>query len=240
MTRELFRQADVCLDWMSVHKMDFMTMLLRGILPRGFWGDRHAHNIAAHPRPSESRVYLTFDDGPSAHTTPWLLEMLEKEGIQATFFLIGQEAERNPDLVQAINRAGHTIGNHSYKHLFMPGLNDKQIEREVERSNRIIEDITGAQPRIFRPPYGFMDHRTARVLKERSMHPVYWTQAPEDWSIPGAHRVVRRLLMRLKAGNLIVLHEGRDLKNQTLSAAKEIIYRCKSSELILEKVQLSA
>jgi peptidoglycan-N-acetylglucosamine deacetylase len=237
---DFIREADACLDWFSVHKMDVMTVFLRGVLPQGFWGDGYSGNIACHPCPSASRVYLTFDDGPSPATTPWLLEMLEKEGIQASFFLIGRQAESNAELVRDIHRAGHSIGNHSYRHLFMPGLASKEIENEIERTNRIIKEITGEPPRIFRPPYGFMDRRAARVLFENSMHPVYWSQAPEDWSIPGAHRVVRRLLMRLKPGNLIVLHEGRYLKEQTLAAAKEIIYRCKSSAYDLEKVQLSA
>ncbi|MBX9691396.1 MAG: polysaccharide deacetylase family protein, partial [Cyanobacteria bacterium] len=161
-------------------------------------------------------------------------------GVKGGFFLIGKEAERYPELVEQIHKAGHSIGNHSYKHLFMPSLQSRELEREVQRTNEIIEDITGEQPTIFRPPYGLMCHRTAQVLTDRSMHPVYWTQAPEDWSVPGAHRVIRRVLMRLKPGSLIVLHEGPSLKSQTLSAAKEIIYRCKSEQLILEKVQLSA
>lgn len=237
---EHLKQAEACLDWISVHKMDFLTMLSRGILPRGFWGDGHANNSVAHPQPSKSRIYLTFDDGPSIHSTPWLLEMLEKENVQASFFLIGQAIERNPELVLSIHKAGHSIGNHSYKHLFMPGLNNKELENEIERTNLLIEELTGELPKIFRPPYGLMDNRLAQVLNDRSMHPVYWSQAPEDWAHPGAHRVVKRLFMRLKPGSLIVLHEGKNLKEQTLVAAKEIIYKCKSSEFNLEKVQLRA
>jgi len=237
---ELLQHADACLDLVSVHKMDLLTALGRTILPRGFWGDGHKHNISDHPQPSNSRVYLTFDDGPSPHTTPFLLEMLEADGIKASFFLIGREAEKYPDLVKAIHEGGHSIGNHTYSHLYMPGLSSRELEAEIERTNSIIEDITGEKTRIFRPPFGHMDQRTAQVLTEREMHPVYWTQAPEDWAIPGAKRVVRRLQMRLKPGSLIVLHEGQNLKEQTLTAAKEIIYSCKKSELDLAKVQLRA
>jgi peptidoglycan/xylan/chitin deacetylase (PgdA/CDA1 family) len=237
---QLLLKADACLDYVSVHKMDFLTAIGRNILPRGFWGDGHKNNISDHPQPSSSRVYLTFDDGPSPHTTPFLLEMLEANGIKASFFLIGREAEKYPDLVKAIHDGGHSIGNHTYSHLYMPGLKCSELENEVERTNNILEDITGEKTKIFRPPFGHMDQRTAQVLTEREMHPVYWTQAPEDWAIPGAHRVVRRLLMRLKPGSLIVLHEGMELKEQTITAAKEIIYSCKKSELELAKVQLRA
>lgn len=237
---ELLRQADACIDWVSVHKMELLTAFSRFLLPRGFWGDGHSVNSIDHPEPSDSRVYLTFDDGPSPHTTPWLLEMLEEEGVKASFFLIGKEAERHPELVDAIYKAGHSIGNHSYSHVFMPYLKHKNIENEVARANHIIEEITSEQPKIFRPPFGLMCHRTAQVLLDRSMHPVYWSQAPEDWSIPGANRVIRRVLMKLHPGSLIVLHEGSVLREQTIAAAKEIIYKCKSSQFILDKVQLRA
>ena len=239
-TLDLLKQADACIDWVTVHKMELLTAFSRFILPRGFWGDGHSINTSDHPDPSDSRIYLTFDDGPSPHTTPWLLEMLEEEGIKASFFLIGKEAERYPELVEAIHNAGHSIGNHSYSHLFMPYLDKKNIENEVARANHIIEEITSEQPKIFRPPFGLMCHRTAQVLLDCSMHPVYWSQAPEDWSIPGAHRVIRRVLMKMKPGSLIVLHEGSVLKEQTIAAAKEIIYKAKSSRFILDKVQLRA
>ncbi len=236
----ILKGADAYWDCLSAARMEWLSHFSRTILPRGFWGDTHKHNSAYHPEVSTSRAYLTFDDGPSPHTTPYLLEMLEKAGVKATFFLIGQEAEKYPELVEAIYKGGHSIGNHSYSHSFMPTLSKKKLEHEVEQVNAIIEEITGERPKIFRPPYGMMDYRAADVLTEREMHPVYWTQAPEDWDIPGAHRVIRRVLLKLKPGSLIVLHEGKSLKEQTLAAANEIIYRCKSSELILDRVQLRA
>ncbi len=239
-TLDLLKKADVAWDWLSANKMDIATHLSRTILPRGFWGDTHKDNSSDHPLLSKSRVYLTFDDGPSPETTPFLLEMLEKEGVTASFFLIGKEAEKYPEMVEAIHKSGHSIGNHSYSHLYMPRLNNKELELEIERTNTIIKEITGEQPKIFRPPYGLMCKRTAQVLSDNSMHPVYWTQAPEDWAAPGAQRVIRRVLLKLRPGSLIVLHEGQSLKEQTLAAAKEIIYRCKSSELVLEKVLLRA
>ena len=236
----LLKQADSCMDWLSNHRIDLVTRVSRPFLPSGFWGDGQRANSVSHPEAHSSRVYLTFDDGPSPHTTPYLLEMLEKEGVKATFFLIGKEAERYPELVEAIVNGGHSIGNHSHSHLFMPGLSTKLMEREIERTNQCVEEITGHAPVLFRPPYGMMDQRTKAILSERSMHAVYWTQAPEDWTLPGSRSVVSRVLMKLSPGSLIVLHEGKILKQQTLTAANEIIYRCKSSELSLSKVELRA
>ncbi len=239
-TVNILQKADALVDWFSVNRMNLVTVLSRHILPRGFWGDGHSKNSAQHPESSDSRVYLTFDDGPSPDTTPYLLELLEANGVKASFFLIGTEAERYPELVEQIHKGGHSIGNHSYKHQFMPILAGKQLEHEIQKTNDIIKEITGEAPAFFRPPFGIMCKRTASLLNEREMHPVYWSQAPEDWAIPGAHRVVRRIMMGLNPGSLIVLHEGESLKSQTLVAAKEIIYRCKSADLQLEKVLLSA
>ncbi len=236
----LLKQADACFYWISVQKIDFVTKLAHRRMPGGFWGDGHAHNAVNHPEISATRIYLTFDDGPSPDTTPYLLELLEAEEMKASFFLIGKEIEKHPDLVKKIADGGHSIGNHSYSHQFMPGLTVKQIESEIEKTNKLVEEICGERPKNFRPPYGFMDQKTAGVLNDLAMHPVYWSQAPEDWSLPGAQAVVRRVLMRLTPGALIVLHEGKALREQTLLAAKEIIYRCKSSALTLSKVELRA
>lgn len=236
----LLLQADACFDWISVQKIDFVTKLAHKRMPGGFWGDGHAHNAVNHPEHSATRIYLTFDDGPSPETTPYLLELLAEENMKASFFLIGKEIEKHPDLVRKIAEGGHSIGNHSYSHQFMPGLKVQQIEQEIEKTNKLVEEVCGQRPKNFRPPFGFMDKKTAAVLRDLSMHPVYWSQAPEDWCLPGAKAVVRRVLMRLTPGALIVLHEGKQLKEQTLMAAKEIIYRCKSSELTLSKVELRA
>jgi len=203
--------------------MDRITALARKNLPDGFWGDQ------ALPEGGYKQVYLTFDDGPDPHTTPWLLELLEEAGVKATFFLIGSHVARHEHLVEKIHRGGHTIGNHSFNHYLMPVLTVAAAESEIDRTNRLISDITGSAPKIFRPPYGVIDQRGADCLRERDMKPVYWGAVPEDWSAPGADRVVNRVLKRLSPGTLVVLHEHRLLRNQTLQAAKQII--CKGKEL---------
>lgn len=237
----LLKEADAFMDWLAVSRMDLLGKFVQKICPVGFWGEKSENNCVLSPENQEARpVYLTFDDGPSPETTPWLLELLSELEASATFFLIGKEAEKYPDLVCQIQKAGHAIGNHSYSHNFMPILSTGKIENEVGRTNRIISEICGEAPSIFRPPFGLMCPRTARVLTDNALHPVYWSEAPEDWAIPGADRVTRRVLMKMSPGSLIVLHEGPNLKEQTIAAAKEIIYRCKSANLNLAKVELRA
>ncbi len=219
----VWEQVHSLSDEFCLFRMDRITDLARKSLPEGFWGD---DPLSAGGQP---RLYLTFDDGPDPHTTPWLLDMLEESGAQATFFLIGANIAGHEHLVEKIARAGHTIGNHSFNHFLMPVLPAKTLETEIDRTNRLLNDITGSTPDIFRPPYGMIDQRAADCLRERNMRPVYWGVVPEDWSAPGAERVVSRVLRRLGHGCLVVLHEHRLLRTQTLKAAKQII--CKGREL---------
>jgi peptidoglycan/xylan/chitin deacetylase (PgdA/CDA1 family) len=201
--------------------MDVLTQLGKQILPKGLWGHEPEQ---AGKTPS---VYLTFDDGPYPQTTPYLLELLEEQGIQATFFLIGKNCALHPELVKQIHDAGHTIGNHSFNHLLLPLLPSKQLEQEIALTNQVIEEVTGQAPELFRPPFGLMDYRAASILKERDMTPVYWGPVTDDWRKPGQRRIVRRVMWSVGDGSLIVLHEGSHLGKQTTGAASEIIRRVK-------------
>lgn len=233
MNRSHLDKVEEYIDGLSVWRMSLLMKLGQQLLPQGYWGDKYKKT------PSDD-VYLTFDDGPSPFTTPYLLELLEQEQAKATFFLIGTHAERYPELVEQIHRARHGIGNHSYNHPFLPALNGKRLETEIDLTNRIIYEITGESPSLFRPPFGIMDQRAAASLAERNMKVVYWSSAPEDWSIPGTRRVVRRVLRELSAGSLIVLHEGKNLAEQTLPAAKEIIYKCLTNSYRLSGIEIDA
>src|SRR5262249_10192478 len=106
--QNVWEQVQLLADDFYLFRMDRITALARKNLPDGFWGDQ------ALPEGGYKQVYLTFDDGPDPHTTPWLLELLEEAGVKATFFLIGSHVARHEHLVEKIHRGGHTIGNHSF------------------------------------------------------------------------------------------------------------------------------
>lgn len=210
-------------DALSIFRMDCLTKLARKLLPEGYWGEAYVDCQG------ERSAFLTFDDGPDPHTTPWLLEMLEAEGIVATFFLVGCKVKRHEHLVEKIDKAGHKIGNHSFNHYFMPMLPLAMIEKEIDKTNQCIMDVTGKAVEIFRPPYGVIDKRGASELNERGMKTVYWGPVSEDWTNPGSRQVISRVMHRMEHGALIVLHESMTLSRQTLVAAKEII--CKGKKL---------
>ena len=218
-------------DEISHVRMQWLTGIGRCILPPGYWGhDNPAQQISTigGAADDQKNLYLTFDDGPNPDTTQALLELLEAEGVLATFFLIGSEVARFSDLAAAVAARGHTIGNHSLNHNFMPSMPTRMIEREIRHTNALLEKATGRQPRLFRPPYGMIDKRGAACLKELDMRIVYWGAVPEDWQGVGAERVVERVCRKLGDGALIVLHEGSHIASQTIEATREIVLRAKA------------
>lgn len=225
--------ADEFICRVQTRNMDTLTNLGKSILPKGLWGHGPTH-VSIEPT-----VYLTFDDGPHPATTPRLLDLLSEHGIHATFFLIGNNCRKFPQLVERIYEHEHAIGNHTFYHSPLPVLPARQIEREIVATSEIIEEITGSRPNVFRPPFGLMDERAARLIRDQGMTPVYWSSVPE-WLIPGTHRIVRRAMWKIADGAIIVLHEGGHVAKQSVAAAEEIICRTTVLGYQFSKVKGSA
>jgi peptidoglycan/xylan/chitin deacetylase (PgdA/CDA1 family) len=211
-------------DQLHLSKMDFLTALGKLILPEGTWtgsclDTSHAHDSVT----CTKTLYLTFDDGPHPDTTPYLIELLEKEHARATFFLIGRNANKYPKLVEMIAKAGHTLGNHTYSHLFMPYLTDDLARIEIESATKAIEDAAGRTPQLFRPPYGVINRRHADLVDQGAMRMIYWGAVPNDSRVIGARRVIARVKQRLEKGALLVLHEGRCIAEQSLQSTAGVL-----------------
>jgi peptidoglycan/xylan/chitin deacetylase (PgdA/CDA1 family) len=205
------------LDQVSVIRMSCLTSIGRTILPPGFWGDKVA-------TASGGKLYLTFDDGPNPDTTPHLLKLLAEEKVPATFFLIGEQITRHKQLGKDIVDAGHTVGNHSFKHEFMPGMPSKRITEEIHRTNDLLREISPDRaPRLFRPPFGILDRKAADCARAAGLSVVYWTIVPEDWEHVGAIKIVERVSKKMSAGSIIVLHEGSTIAGQTIESTRQII-----------------
>jgi peptidoglycan/xylan/chitin deacetylase (PgdA/CDA1 family) len=123
-------------------------------------------------------VYLTFDDGPRPHATENVLDILDDEGVRATFFLVGKKAVLHPDIVQEIVRRGHTIGNHTYTHMMPWGKNRKLYVEDALKNRKLLEDIAGVPVPLFRPPGGNL--RMIGEIEKAGMKPVLWTTLSGD------------------------------------------------------------
>jgi peptidoglycan/xylan/chitin deacetylase (PgdA/CDA1 family) len=153
-------------------------------------------------------VVLSFDDGPDPSGTQGLLEALSRHGIKAVFFPTGKKAEAHPELLQAIDQAGHLIGNHSYRHAWFTSLlAGKALEQELVKAQQVIEAATGKAPAFFRPPAGLTNPHFPKVLKKLGLVSVGWDVRAFD-TRNKAETVVQRILSRVRAGSILLLHEG--------------------------------
>ncbi len=151
---------------------------------------------------------LTFDDGPHPRHTPWLLDMLADKGIHATFFVVGRRVRRFRDILGRTFAAGHEIGNHGDHHVPLSPLPAPLIARELRVCGKLVEGVTGVQPRFMRPPMGWINDKVLRVSRQQGYEPVIGSIHPQDSRQPGLPVIMRRLRRRLAPGAIIILHDG--------------------------------
>ena len=170
----------------------------------------------AQVRVDQPYIAMTFDDGPSAENTPRLLEMLKQRNIKATFFLIGQNAAANPDLVRRILAEGHEIGNHSWTHPQLSKLSDDRVTAEITKTQDAIKDASGFTPTLLRPPYGAITPRQREWIENQfGLNIILWSVDPFDWKRPGASVITQRILSQARPGAIILSH---DIHKQTVDA----------------------
>jgi peptidoglycan/xylan/chitin deacetylase (PgdA/CDA1 family) len=157
---------------------------------------------------STTSVALTFDDGPHPEHTPRLLDILGEHNVRATFYLIGRNVAAWPDVARRIVAEGHDVGNHSWSHPHLATRPFATVLSEIDRTTKVIEDITGRSPTTFRPPYGsFTVTQSRRLFAERGLATVLWSVDPHDWRRPGPEEVTRRILRHTRAGSIILTHD---------------------------------
>lgn len=165
----------------------------------------------------EATVYLTFDDGPHPEATPYVLDVLQKHGIKATFFLLGKNAERYPDLVQRIRTEGHAVGNHGMNHLngWTTGLED--YLKDVEEGKK----ATGSS--LFRPPYGRLGLKQYWKLNETETV-VFWDVISGDFDQNiTSEAVLMNVVDNVRNGSIIVMHDSQKAFNNLKSSLNEVI-----------------
>jgi cellulose synthase/poly-beta-1,6-N-acetylglucosamine synthase-like glycosyltransferase/peptidoglycan/xylan/chitin deacetylase (PgdA/CDA1 family)/spore germination protein YaaH len=178
----------------------------------------------------EDAVALTFDDGPDPEWTPAILDILKANGVKATFFVVGSEAERHPELVHRIIEEGHEIGNHSFTHPNLAEAPPALIKLELNASQRLIESLTGRSTTLFRPPY----NADSRPSSLRELLPIQIAQSlgymtilenvdPRDWQKPGKTELLDRVKTELPRGNIILLHDGGGDRSATVAALPAIL-----------------
>ncbi|AET61136.1 xylanase/chitin deacetylase [Paenibacillus terrae HPL-003] len=176
---------------------------------------------------SNGYVALTFDDGPNPNNTTTLLNTLKQNGLRATFFNLGQNAQNYPSIVRDQQAAGMWIGNHSWSHPHMTQLSASQMSSEITRTQQTLQSITGTAPKLFRPPYGETNATLKSIETQNGLTEVLWNVDSQDWNGATTAQIVAAA-GRLQNGDVILMH---DQYQNTLQAIPQIAQNLKSRGL---------
>lgn len=149
-------------------------------------------------------VALTFDDGPNADSSKEILDILKKEHIKATFFILGEQAKENPKIVKQIYKDGHELGNHSFTHANLANLSPKKIKKELTLTNKYIKKASGKNPTVFRPPYGSYDQR---VIKLSKVPMILWSVDTLDWKNHSTSSILKNIEAEKSQYMTLLMHD---------------------------------
>lgn len=193
--------------------------------------------VRTRPRPRDKLIALTFDDGPWPGQTDKIVKILQREGVHATFFMVGARVKAAPKLAKQVAEAGNLIGNHSLGHRLLTKSKTKEIKRQITGGAGVIYRATGVYPTWFRPPYGAMNGRVWKQVRLAHQRVVLWNVDPRDWSRPGVKHIVRVTMKHARSGAIILMHDGGPNRKQTIKALPQIIRKLKKRGFTFVTIQ---
>jgi len=167
----------------------------------------------------EKVIALTFDDGPDPIDTPAVLDILKEKNVRATFFVLGQAAQANPNLLKRIVDEGHEIGNHSFNHDYQ----QRNLVEEIKQTDHEVFVSTGVHTYFYRPPGGFLSKSQLETVKKNGFIVALWSVDSKDWRNPGVKQIVDNVIKNVFPGAIILMHDGGYQRTQTVNALGPII-----------------
>ena len=175
-------------------------------------------------------VAITFDDGPDPKYTPVLLEALHLEGVKATFFVLGNQAEKSPQILQWIHKAGHEIGNHGYAHPDIKKLKRPEIYQEIKRAEKVIVNTVGVKPQCYRPPGGVVTPAVLKATYDAGYELIHWSVDPKDWKRNRTAEVIAGSIKnKIGSGDILLFHDGGVNQEESLKALVSLIHDMRKS-----------
>lgn len=168
-------------------------------------------------------MVLTFDDGPDPRYTPAILATLRRHDCRAMFFVCGEMAVENQDLLREMADDGHVIGNHSWSHPLVPKLRPSRIRDELGSTSEIVERAVGAAPLWYRAPYGAWNRHSFEIGAALGMEPFAWSVDTLDWTEPGSGTIVRRVLDGAGPGVVVLSHDAGGNRSQSVAALRRYL-----------------
>ncbi|MBE6987558.1 MAG: deacetylase [Ruminococcaceae bacterium] len=171
----------------------------------------------------EKVLSISFDAAWGNEDTHQLIEIMDRYGIKATFFVVGDWARKYPESVKELFDAGHEIMSHSDKHKHMTQLSADEIAADIEACADSIEEVTDVRPTLFRPPYGEYDNKVVGTLRELGYHTIQWDVDSLDWKETGVQDVIDRVLSKAQAGSIVLFHNAAKYTPEALPTILETL-----------------
>ncbi len=169
------------------------------------------------------RIALTFDDGPSDRYTAQILDILQEHGVKATFFVVGVNVEKQPDLLRRIIAEGHEVGNHTYSHPHLQKMNETTLADELARTDALIRSVAGYEATLFRPPEGVVNTSVKAAAGSGGYDLVLWSVDTRDWALNPASNILRIVQREASDGDIILFHDWVAGKSPTPEALRQVI-----------------
>jgi peptidoglycan-N-acetylglucosamine deacetylase len=189
-------------------------------------------------------VALTFDDGPDPIFTPQILDALAKYDAKATFFVIGAEAEKYPEIIRREANEGHEIANHTYRHHFRDHFQPNKLKEELAKTSKVIERLSGQTPSLYRPHSGYYNEMIVNTAVNNGYRVVLWSwhQDTKDWKRPGIGKITQNVVSDTKPGDIVIFHDAGGDRKQTVKAVENILkilyqkgYKCVTVSELLQQ-----
>lgn len=179
------------------------------------------------PSSGDKVIALTFDDGPWPKYTEAVLAELAKYDVKATFFMIGRQVYRYPNLTKRIRAEGHALGNHTQGHVYSSKASPAQVRAQMADCQTAIQKVAGVKPNWYRPPGGFLTPVVGRETARYGLKVAMWTVDPQDWRRPPVTAIVQRVVKGAMPGSVVLMHDGGGDRSKTVESLGPIIRELK-------------
>lgn len=169
------------------------------------------------------KIALTFDDGPHYKKTPAILDLLEKYNIKVTFFVVGSNAKKYPDIIRREIACGHEIGNHTFYHSRLSKCTDDEIRSEIAKTEDFLMETAGYQPKVFRPPEGVYSRKVVEIAAGMDYDIILWTVDTRDWAKASTQSIVSNVKSNVRDGSIILFHDFTVNGTHTIDALEILI-----------------
>ena len=192
---------------------------------------------------SENTVYLSFDDGPIPQVTPWILEQLKNYQARATFFCIGENIKKHPAIFETILAEGHAFGNHTFNHLKGTKTPTQKYLDNVTAFEQIIQQLNNTtipQSKLFRPPYGKLTQKQAKIIHKKGYHIIMWEVLAYDWDKTiSAERCLQNVLKNIRPGSIVVFHDSLKAERNLKHILPKVLEFINNKGWKAEKIEMS-